>query len=194
MSNNSFKFSVLVMATVLVVVGAASATPIVEDIFVAGTQIGTVTLTQGGTGNCMGFSGTSVCVAVQMTSGSVRLSGPVIGFSGDVNVNGMSMATNVSPGSLSPGACGGITKETICFDAHGSVTTSSLFFVLTKADTATGMTTGNIHVAGAFCGSSGTCFAETIPAVSSVPEPGTWGLLGTGLISVACLARRRFLC
>jgi hypothetical protein len=191
--NSSCKFSLLVVlaiATVLAIVPAVSATSITEDISVGGTLIGTVSLTQGGMGNCMGFSSTSVCVAVQMTSGSVRLGGPVIGFSGDVNVNGTSMATNVSTGSLSLGACGGITMETICFDAHGSATTSSLFFVLTNADTATGITIGNIHVAGAFCGSSPTCFATTTPT-SPVPELGTLGLLGTGLVGLAGFARRR---
>jgi hypothetical protein len=136
----------------------------------------------------MGFSSTSVCVDIQMTSGSVRLGGPVIGFSGDVNVNGMSMATNVSTGSLSLGACGGITKQTVCFDAQGNLTASSLSFVLTNAETSTGITVGNIHVAGAFCGSS-PLFANTTPTTGTVPEPERWGSQNR-LVGLAGLAPR----
>ncbi len=104
MSNNGFRLSLLalVIAAALAIVPAASATPVTlsDTIFVGGTQIGTVTLTQGGSCNGMSISGNSVCVDVAMTSGAVRLGGPVIGFSGNVNVNGATMISDVSVGSL----------------------------------------------------------------------------------------------
>ncbi len=186
-------FAVFVAATVAVMPAAfADSVTITDTISAGGMQIGTATLTQGGMCGGTSISSSSVCVDIEMTSGSVRLGGPVIGFSGNVNENGMtSTLTDLGGVLLSSGACGGISQETICFDATGSATASSVFLVLTNAETSSGITLGNIHVAGSFCAPSATCFATTTE-VSTVPEPGTLGLLGTGLVGVAAFSRRRF--
>ncbi|HKU23893.1 MAG TPA: PEP-CTERM sorting domain-containing protein, partial [Candidatus Sulfotelmatobacter sp.] len=127
---------------------------------------------------------------------TLRLGGPVIGFSGNVNDNNTaSMITDTSMGSLSAGACGGIGSNKVftCFDTTGSATASSYTFVLTNADTSTGITVGNIHVASDLCPKGGTCFATTTPTTNVVPEPSTLGLMGTGLFALGSFARRRFL-
>ena len=193
MHPTTFRLSILTLAVsaVLALSPAASAKSIIDNLFVNGTKIGTVTLTQGGMCNGMGISSTSVCVDIQMTSGDVRLGGPVIGFSGNVNVGGNTTVSDVSVGTLRFGACGGIGKETICLDSNGSTTTGSLFFVLSNADTSSGITIGDVHVAGSFCGNSPTCFATSSP--TTVPEPASLGLMGAGLIALAGLARRRLL-
>jgi hypothetical protein len=194
---NRFKLAILavIVAGTLAMVPAAIAdsVTITDTISSGGMQIGTATLTQGGMCGSMSISSTSVCVDIQMTSGSVRLGGPVIGFSGNVNENGMTSTLTDVGGvfTLSSGACGGISKETICFDANGSATAQSLLLVLTNAETASGITLGNIHVAGSFCAPSATCFATTTE-VSTVPETGSLSLVGTGLIGLAALVRRRF--
>jgi PEP-CTERM motif len=190
--NLRFSALMLFVAATLVIVPVALATSVAinADISIGGTQIGTAKLTQGGTCNGMSISSTSVCVDIQMTSGRVRLGGPVVGFSGNVNVSELTMVSDVSVGALSSGACGGVTMETICLDANGPKTTTSLFFVLSNADTSSGITLGNVHVAGSFCAPHPTCFATTTQ-VSSIPEPGSMFLMGTGLIGFAGFFRRR---
>ena len=78
----------LFVGAMLATAPAASATSITDNIFAGPTQIGTLTITQGGSCNGSSIATTSVCVDIQMTSGAVRLGGPVVGFSGNVNVMG----------------------------------------------------------------------------------------------------------
>lgn len=185
----------LAITVILAMAPAVWADSITDNLFLGATQVGMLTLTQGGTGGCTADA-TSVCVDITMSgTNTVRLGGPVIGFSGNINVNGTSMITDASTGALSLGACGGIGSKSVftCFGTTGSATAGSFTFVLTNADTATGITVGNVHVGSDLCPKGATCFATTAPTSSVVPEPSTLGLMGTGLFALASFARRRFL-
>lgn len=202
MRSMRLKLSVLasVCAVALAIVPAASATTV--GIFVGSTQVGTATITTSGKCGSFTLTGGDVCLSVTMTGGNLlRVGGDVIGLAGTL---GTADVTDVSPNidydssgllSIVNHPCnanlGG--SSAICITAGSGSNLSTLNLVLD------GSITGiyGFHVIGPACGPAGeegypTCFSTTGPP-ATVPEPGTLGLLGTGLLGLAGLVRRHLL-
>ena len=198
----SCKLSILALVVVAALAMAPAASANSINILVGTTVVGTATLTTSGSCGSLGPVGSGdTCLTVTMTGGNaLRFGGDVIGLTGTLTTGNDIGIDADSSGLLSIAShpcnanLGG--KTSICITAGSGANSTTLSFLID------GNITGIIgfHVIGPVCPNSTpnnpqTCFSTTGPGgpPPQTPEPGTLGLLGTGLVGIAGLVRRRMM-
>jgi len=191
------RLAILLLAAILCVVfvpaASANSAPLTMNNLGISGSLGTVTWNQ---------SGSNVNVSFSMNSGyAILLNGGDLGFttSGGLGLTNSSLSgfsLNGLSASLKPN--GTIGSFTFDYLYHTSVSggqqfPTTLSFTILNANVGqlTGFGTHVCVLGGRGCSSTG--FAKTGPP-SAVPEPGTLSLLGTGLLGVAGVVRRRLRC
>jgi hypothetical protein len=188
--NNRVAVLVVLLLIAAVPFAAADSFSITSNNIGLSGVLGTVTTTQ---------SGSNVNVSIQMNSGYAFLvNGGDLGFT---TTGGLVLAdgslTNFSLAGMSSSLKNNTTVGGFTFDylfktsvSGGQQTPTTLTFTILNANVSqiSGLGIHLCVLGGEGCATTG--FATTGP--TPVPEPGTLSLLGTGLISLGGLARRRF--